>query len=84
MEKIFPQQIKAARALAGLSQADVCERAGIALVTLRRLESLTHYSDQVAPVTAEKVRAVLQAAGVVFLCPGAVAAGYGVALGDSA
>lgn len=82
MEKIFPHQLKAARALAGLAQADVCERAGISLVTLRRLESQTHYSGQVAPLTAEKVRAVLEAAGVVFLRSGEMSAGYGVALRD--
>lgn len=82
MKKIFSQQLKAARALAGLSQAEVCDRAGISLVTLRRLESLSHYSDQVAPATGEKVRTVLEAAGVVFLDPGKVSAGYGVALSD--
>ena len=82
MGKIFSQQLKAARALAGLSQAEVCDRAGISLVTLRRLESLSHYSDQVAPATGEKVRAVLEAAGVVFLSPGEVSAGYGVSLRD--
>lgn len=84
MEKIFPQQLKAARALAGLSQADVCDRAGIAIVTLRRLESQSHYSEMVAPQTVERVRAVLEAVGVVFLGPEDIAEGYGVIIRDSA
>lgn len=83
MEKILPQQFKAARALACLGQADVCERAGVSLVTLRRLESQQHYAGQVATQTSEKVKAVLEAAGVVFLGPievAGVSGQYGVAL----
>lgn len=83
MEKIFPTQFKAARALACLGQAEVCKRAGISLVTLRRLESQQHYAEQVATQTSDKVRSVLEAAGVVFLGPFEVAGvswNYGVAL----
>lgn len=84
MDKIFPHQLKAARALADLSQADVCERVGISLVTLRRLESQSHYADLVAPQTVAKVRSVLEAAGVVFLGPDECDGGYGVAVRHAA
>lgn len=81
--KIFPQQLKAARALVGMAQADVCGRAGIALVTLRRLESQSHYSSLVADATVAKVQSVLEEAGVIFFGPMEVAGAagqYGVAL----
>ncbi len=82
MEKILPQQLKAARTLAGLSQAEVCERAGLSLVTLRRLESQLDYAHLVAPATVGKVKEVLAAAGIIFFAPGEVAGGCGVALRD--
>jgi transcriptional regulator with XRE-family HTH domain len=84
MEKISPQQLKAARALAGLTQADVCERAGVSIVTLRRLESQSFYADMVATQTLEKVRRVLEEVGVEFLGPEDFSGGYGVAIrGDA-
>jgi transcriptional regulator with XRE-family HTH domain len=83
MDKIFPHQFKAARVLACLGQAEVCERAGISLISLRRLESQLHYADQVAAPTIEKVKSVLEAAGVIFFGPleiAGVSGQYGVAL----
>lgn len=80
MHRIYPGQIKAARALLGMSQRDLCDRAGVSLVTLRRLESLGAYPDLVSVETANRIVAALSAAGVDFLAPGDGARGPGVAL----
>lgn len=70
--------LKTARALLGLSQEQLCAAAGISIVTLRRLEGRPDYADLVADATLEKVRAVLEERGAVFLEAGEVAQGPGV------
>ena len=80
MHKIYPGQIKGARALLGMSQRDLCEHAGVSLITLRRLESLGDYPDMVSLETANRVVSALSAAGVDFLKPGDSASGPGIAL----
>ena len=80
MQKIYPGQIKGARALLGMSQRDLCKRARVSLVTLRRLESLGGYPDMVSVETAKHVVAALSAAGVDFLEQDGSARGPGVAL----
>jgi len=63
---IMSDQIRAARALLRLEQAVVAQDAGISIVTLRRLEEPGGLS-KVAPATVERVRAVLERAGVEFV-----------------
>jgi transcriptional regulator with XRE-family HTH domain len=74
------EQIKAARVLVGVDQRDLADRAGVSLVTLRRLEGHAEYSDLVASASVGKVVAVLQGMGVRFLDAGDAAPGPGVAL----
>jgi transcriptional regulator with XRE-family HTH domain len=58
------KQIRAARHLAGLSQADIAADTGLSLPTIRRVES-----DLEVPVSESavaKVRKALEKAGVIF------------------
>ncbi|WP_282025579.1 helix-turn-helix domain-containing protein [Limimaricola cinnabarinus] len=73
-------QIKAGRTLAGMSQAELCEVAGIPLITLRRIEGKPDHAGLVSQETVEKVKAALEAHGVQFLDGGTVASGPGVAM----
>lgn len=61
----IPAQIRAARALAGLSQPQVAEAAGLSAMTVKRAEGSSQPSASAEAVAA--IRAVLEAAGVVFL-----------------
>lgn len=73
-------RIKAGRDLLGLNQAELCERAGVPLITLRRIEGKPDHAGLVSQDTVEKVKAALEAAGVQFLEEGDAACGPGVAL----
>lgn len=75
--------IKAGRDLLGITQADLCERAGVPLITLRRIEGKPDHAGLVSQETVEKVKAALEAAGVQFLNEGDAAGGPGVALRTS-
>ena len=77
---ITPQQIKSARTLLGLGQVEICEAAGISIVTLRRIESLGHYAEKVSDATVAKVQHVLEAHGATFLKAGDPSPGPGVAV----
>jgi transcriptional regulator with XRE-family HTH domain len=68
--QITPDQIRAARALLRLEQAELAERAKISIVTLRRLET-KRGGERVAPATLARVRAVLEQAGAEFI-PGGI------------
>lgn len=72
--------IKAARTLAGLSQAELCEIADIPLITLRRIEGKPDHKGLVSEATVQSVVAALEARGIQFLDTGEVAGGPGVAL----
>lgn len=76
-------QIKAARTLAGMSQAELCELAGVPLITLRRIEGKPSHKGLVSEETVVAIRKALEAQGVQFLESGQVAAGPGVALSPS-
>ncbi|NTI29260.1 XRE family transcriptional regulator [Rhizobium rhizogenes] len=67
--------IKAARDLVGLTQAELCERASIPLITLRRIEGKPDHAGLVSQAAVEKVKAALEAEGVIFLEDGAVVDG---------
>lgn len=60
------RQIKAARALAGLSQTDLAKASGISLPTIKRLEAQDGDIGG-RPATVAAIRAALEGAGVVFL-----------------
>jgi transcriptional regulator with XRE-family HTH domain len=77
---ISPEQIKAARALLGLGQAEICDAAGISIVTLRRIESRGSYANLVTNETVAKVQHVLEEHGATFLKVGDPSPGPGVAL----
>jgi transcriptional regulator with XRE-family HTH domain len=62
---ITPAQLRAARHLASLSQADIAKATGLSLPTIKRAES-----ERVVPISEESVaaiRAALEAAGVEFI-----------------
>lgn len=60
------RQIKAARALVGMSQADLAAASGVSLPTIKRLES---QEGEIGgrQTTAEALVKALEAAGVVFV-----------------
>jgi transcriptional regulator with XRE-family HTH domain len=66
---ITPEQIRAARALLRLDQAELAARAHLSVVTIRRLES-GRGGGRVAPGTAAAVRKVLEEAGAEFIPDG--------------
>jgi predicted transcriptional regulator len=57
-----PGQIRAARGLLNLTQADLASVAGVSLPTVKRFES-----GRITPETGEKIRAALEASGVEFI-----------------
>ena len=63
---IGARQIKAARALAGLSQRDVAIRAGIGIATMRRIEAAI---DEVtgSAQTLSRLQKALESEGVKFI-----------------
>jgi transcriptional regulator with XRE-family HTH domain len=67
--EITPEQIRAARALLRLEQAELAERAHVSVVTIRRLER-ARGSARVAPGTLKRVREVLEQAGAEFVPDG--------------
>ena len=73
-------QIKAARTLIGMSQAELCELAGIPLITLRRVEGKPPHKGLVSKENVDQIRKALEAKGVQFLEAGGVAKGPGIAI----
>jgi transcriptional regulator with XRE-family HTH domain len=67
--KITPEQIRAARALLRLDQAEVAGRAHLSVVTVRRLES-SRRGARVVSGTLTAVRKVLEEAGAEFIPDG--------------
>ena len=59
-------QIRAARALLAWSQAELAQRAGTSLPTIKRIES-TGNEPSGTVRTNEKIRAAVEAAGIVFI-----------------
>ena len=75
-------QVRAARALIGCSQAKLAEKAGVPVSTINELETSAsrHTADEAA---ADKIRAALEAAGVVFLPKEEGGGGLGVRLHEA-
>jgi transcriptional regulator with XRE-family HTH domain len=63
---IFPLQIRAARVLLGLTQAELASRSGIGLATLKRIESAGTELTGTAQ-TMSRIKKALEAAGVTFI-----------------
>lgn len=59
-------QMRAARALIGLSQAELARRAGVSIPTIKRSESDNERASVVSAETLEKIRAALETEGVEF------------------
>jgi transcriptional regulator with XRE-family HTH domain len=66
---ISPEQIRAARALLRLEQAELARRAQVSVVTIRRLEA-EHGRERVTPAILEGVRRALEQAGAEFIPEG--------------
>ena len=62
---IIAAQVKAARALLGLSQGDLAKMTGLGIATIKRLEISTEFRG--AATTLWKVQTALEEAGVEFL-----------------
>jgi predicted transcriptional regulator len=73
-----PEQIRAARAILGLSQPDVASAAKVSTMTIKRAEGSGKPGASADAVTA--IRNALEAQGVEFLAAGQVAKGAGVAV----
>lgn len=73
-------RIKAARILAGMTQAELCEAAEIPLITLRRVEGRPDHKGLVSEDTVTKIQHALEDQGIQFLCEGDTSDGEGVAL----
>lgn len=67
--KITPDQLRAARAILHLEQAELAGRAKVSIVTIRRLET-KQGSERVAHTTLTRVRTALEQAGVEFIPDG--------------
>jgi transcriptional regulator with XRE-family HTH domain len=63
---ILPLQIRAARVLLGLTQAQLASRSGIGLATLKRIESAGTELTGTAQ-TMSRIQKALEAAGVTFI-----------------
>lgn len=63
---ILPVQIRAARVLLGLSQADLATRASIGIGTVKRIEAARHELTGTAQ-TLSRIQNALEAAGIIFI-----------------
>ena len=73
-------RIKAARDLLGMTQAQLCETAGVPLITLRRVEGKPDHAGLVSADAVQRIVSALEAQGIQFLERGQVATGPGIAL----
>jgi transcriptional regulator with XRE-family HTH domain len=80
MQRITRKQIKAARDLLGMTQQQLCDVAGLPLISLRRLEGRPDHQGLVSDATIARLRAVMEGLGIQFLETGDQALGDGVAL----
>ncbi len=65
---IYPDQIKAARALVGLSQKALAERSGVGIATVKRIEASAEIRGTAASFM--KIQNTLEEAGVEFIPDG--------------
>lgn len=72
-EKISSAQIRAGRALVGLSQVTLADMAGVSSMTVKRAEGSG--SPKPSKEAFDAIRAALESAGVIFLDPNGEGAG---------
>ena len=65
---IFPEQIRAARGLLGLTQVDLANRAGVGVATVKRIEGAGDHI-RITVDAMLKIQRALEAAGAVFIDP---------------
>jgi predicted transcriptional regulator len=65
-QMITPGQMRAARALLGISQSDLARAADVSVPTIKRAESDAANASAVATETRARIEAALEAAGVEF------------------
>ena len=65
---IFPEQIRAARGLLGLTQVDLANRAGVGVATVKRIENANDHIRTTVDAML-KIQRALEAAGAVFIDP---------------
>jgi len=63
---VSPEQIRAARALLRIEQAELAARANVSLVTIRRAEGSTGH-EHVAPSTVASIQQILEQSGAEFI-----------------
>lgn len=73
-------QLRAARALLDLTQAAVCERLGMPLITLRRIEGRPDHKGLVSETSLQQLRVFYETEGVRFLDDEETKGGEGVRL----
>ena len=73
-DQLTGRQIAAARALAGIGQAELAQRARISVPTLRRMEASEGLAPGI-PNNLAAIRAALEAAGVEFIAENGGGAG---------
>ena len=61
------EQLRGARAMLRMDQAEIAKRAGVSLETIKRLERLQGALDGSRVGTISAIRAALEAAGVEFI-----------------
>ena len=61
-----PRQIRAGRALLGLTQVDVANRAGVGIATLRRIEASVDEVTGTAQ-SISRIQRALETAGILFI-----------------
>jgi transcriptional regulator with XRE-family HTH domain len=66
---VTPEQIRAARALLRLEQAELAQRAHVSVVTIRRLEA-PNGGERVTSTTVQGIRQALEQAGAEFIQDG--------------
>ena len=77
---LLKTRIKAARDLLGISQSELCEAAGIPLITLRRIEGKPDHVGLVSQAQIDRVLGVLADRGIHFIERGQVADGPGIVM----
>ena len=65
---ILPLQVKAARAIVGMSQGDLADASGVGVATIKRLEA-DPYNLRGNAQTLVRLQRALEAAGVVLIEP---------------
>lgn len=63
---IFPVQVRAARALLGMSQSELADRALVSVATVKRFEALRNeLAGTIGSIT--RMRTVLEEEGIIFI-----------------